>query len=426
MTLRTRRRYLHLAGAGVVAGLVGCTTGGGDSDEPTDRTTTRGTETAHETPEPTDSGNATTGPSGGSSDWPMQGADPARTNARAEARGPASKPSERWRVDLRIEYGGVASPAGPIVVDGSILVGDDDGVRALSPGGHERWSVGIEGTFVDGLVATDGTLYAGEDSASAPVNVYALSPDDGSERWRRTLDAKGRAIVHAAVEDALLVQVDGAGEPTAIQARARADGQLKWTAEFEGQPLPPAVAQGRMYVPELRSNVGKVHALSLGNGETRWTVDLEGWAQVAAGQQSLFLYDYAGALVAVNHADGAEQWRFDFDGEGADLPPIALADDAVYAATADSTYALDVSTGAERWVGNGASNGIAVAGDRLYGVTSQGESPKLFALSADDGSTVWKTTVDAAGNPLAVSGGALYFTTNVDPYYLAAFAATDG
>ena len=108
------------------------------------------------------------------SDWRLPGYDYRLRNYTSAASGPTGEIDEIWRVE------GDASYSPPVLADGDVFVGADDGtVRALDAReGDERWAVSVGETASRPQV---GARYVYVTTAEDTV---ALSPEDGSQEWR--------------------------------------------------------------------------------------------------------------------------------------------------------------------------------------------------------------------------------------------------
>jgi len=257
----------------------------------------------------------------------------------------AESGEERWRL---AGSGHVhASPhllAGQLVDDPAILVGGHDGVvRALGPGGDERWSVDAFGSVR--AMAYDGRgLYVGTGGGE----VYAYFPEEEApprELWRRKVGPQVEGIVPTA--NGVFVSTFG-GPLTNLQDGAHA-GTTRWVAEEAHAGSPP------------------VHAGS-------WVYSA-GWD----------------SLSALRTYDKNLHWRV--GGEFGNVGPVA-AGDTLYVAGEGAIHAFDLDGGlggggftvdAKRWsqpIESGGIQGLAVGAGALF-VACEGQEagdPSLFCL----------------------------------------------
>ena len=175
----------------------------------------------------------------------------------------------------------------------------------------------------------------------------------------------------------------------------------------------PAVIDGVVYAV---SGEGVVHALDLAVGSERWSASLGSRASASPliVDELVIAADEAGTVHALQLADGSATWATNTDGAITGSP--ALTDDRIVAATQEgSVYALDPKTGAVLWqtaVGAPVARSVAVADGTIY----LGLGGELVAVSASDGSVLWRAAVaedGTIGTPTAV-GGRVFAATGLD------------
>lgn len=243
------------------------------------------------------------------------------------------------------------------VQDRLLYFGDDAGiVYAVSTDGRERWRFETDGSIGRSTPAViDGTLYVG----SMDGNLYALDAATGDERWSRTVgDAvfSSPTVVDGTVYVGSISAVDGDGPIT------NPDGDD---------------------IAENRETEGGVHALSVSDGTTEWSVTLDTQVNSSPTVADGTVYGgpRSGPLYAWDAATGDRRWFFPAD--HLQEASAAVADGVVYLST-ERVYAIDGDTGRERWryrPGEGMdtspviADGVVFAGDHagnlyaLYGPT---------------------------------------------------------
>jgi outer membrane protein assembly factor BamB len=278
----------------------------------------------------------------------MPAFDPGRSNYSPDAPGPTTRIAELWRTTAD------AGLSAPVVADGTLFVGGDDGVvRALDARtGDERWRLSV-GTSAGAPWLLDGRLYV-----PTADGIVALDADERTEVWR--IDTPDRADVIVAPSGVYWLS---AGEPPAVVAHGRTDGSERWRAEI-GEPWSPRLLAG------------------------------DGTVFLSSGT-----HDF-------------EFWRFDADSGavtgdeprlGNDFPAEQFYQDGtVYAA--DSFFggvrATAVDGDGDGWVQNDLEPGGRAAGllsggaDQLYYTSNGDDGPGLYALSAADGSVAWTVDVE--------------------------------
>lgn len=266
-------------------------------------------------------------------------------------------------------------------------------------------------------------------TAGAGTSV-GTSPLSGGRRYyngvRRSLTARCGGVAAAACLVASLAGAQPpAAAPSGFELVAGGTLGLRWiTAEGQALSAPPIVDVTTAYVP-LQG--GRVAALDLDSGRTRWSVDAETRWAPAVGDGRVFLalsgglraYDAAdgrllwqrplpataaappywdtgwlvvsldgGALVALRATDGEVLWQTAL-GAVVQTPP-APALDALYLGLADGrVVAVALATGAPQWTRQleGAVTGLRALDDQLV-VGTTGRA--VHSLDLRNGRTRWR------------------------------------
>jgi outer membrane protein assembly factor BamB len=348
----SRRALLATLGAAALAGCLDDT----DADPETDSDTGGSSGTSTRPPTETASDAATsstptgdpTPPARFDSAWPLPPFDPGRSNYSPDAPGPTTRVAELWRTMAG------AGLSAPVIADGTLIVGGDDGVvRALDARtGDERWRLSV------GASAETPWLLAGHLYVPTADGIVALVADERTEAWR--IDTPDRAATLVAPHGVYWL---AEGDPPVVVAHARTDGTERWRAEI-GEPWSPRLLAG------------------------------DGSVFVSSGT-----HDF-------------EFWRFDADsgavtgdepGLGNDFPAEQFYQDGtVYAA--DSFFGrvratvVDASGGGwlQSDVPPGGMNGGGLSGGdgQVYYISNADEGPGVSALSTTDGSIVWTADVE--------------------------------
>ncbi len=269
------------------------------------------------------------------------------------------------------------------------------------------WVASVGGNLHQGSpVVADGTVFVSiaDFGAGSSGGVVALALGTGEERWRAML---GRSVRNSPAVDGgvVVVATDGAG----IVALDAGTGAARWEVDLgEGIDATqsalwaaPTIRDGTVYVGTQR----RMAAIDLQTGELRWSADpcpeciwLGSFAAAAASEE-LVLGTFArtSGLTAWARADGAERWKITSDAVKAMNGAPVIVDDRVLLGNVwGNAVALDLATGAERWVTTLTEGGhdwaYAVAGNpayadgRFFVPTQWGE---LCALDADSGDALW-------------------------------------
>jgi outer membrane protein assembly factor BamB len=203
-----------------------------------------------------------------------------------------------------------------------------------------------------------------------------------------------------------------------------------WT--WHGRALlefPPAVADGRVYVPTFD---GRFYALDARNGKVVWqyTSHRCGWASPAV-TGSLAIQTFIGRdcdsstpgrdgeVIAFDRRSGKIRWRRVIG--PTESSPLA-ANGSVYVGDwSGRVYALSDRTGATRWTFTAAGQikgSVSLAAGQLYLGTYAGH---LYALDARTGRQIWR----ASGQP-SLGGSGSFYSTPAVAYDRVYIGSTDG
>jgi len=288
--------------------------------------------------------------------WPRFGFDDRNTRFAPDTAGPRTG-TIRWQFDT----GSPTSLCSPVVVDGTVYsgsTGDPGDLFALDArDGGLDWRFGGDGYFRATPTVTADTVYAG----TFGKTFYAIDRETGEERW--SVDVGHRFDTASAVVVDGMVIVGTIGE-----------APLALTAENRDQ----------------RFEDGAVVAFDAESGADRWRYDTPGapsgpgktdgedvTGSPAAADGVVYVGTSWGRVVALDSADGTEQWRT-FVGSQArapaerpDLSGPVVANGRVYVAAYEDhrVYALDPVTGSEVWradLGGAVHAAPAVTPDTVY------------------------------------------------------------
>jgi outer membrane protein assembly factor BamB len=329
----------------------------------------------------------------------------------------------------------------PVVVDGGIYLGADNGLHALDAitgrsrwtcpgGGLTRWTPppAVSGdqaylAVAEGLCALDVAtgarrwVFDTESVRSAPVvageSVYVLAGGrsvlvavdarTGAQRWRTPTSA-GRPVV---VGDTIY-----AAGGNRIQARDAATGRRLWTsAGLTAVPERPLVTGGRVYITAPDG----LFALDAATGERCWRLqDTLVRARPAAAGDTVLLASAKG-LQALDAATGSPRWTAPV------LGTPMVSGSAVYLTTDAGLSAVDLATGTPRWVYecSWVHPPPVVCADTVY-LLAGGQ---VHAVDTANGERRWTSSGVYALNPPVVGGGIVYLESG---YSLSALNADTG
>jgi outer membrane protein assembly factor BamB len=403
MRRRTPRRAV-LSSLGALA-LAGCLGDDGDpvsEETPPNHTLPSTTATGTPTPSTAGTDDGPEPPERIDSDWPVPWHDPGHSNYASGAAGPTEPVAELWQLTTE------ASLSRPVVADGTVFVGGDDGVLMALDGrtGESRWTARVGGSvrvpqvtdeYVlvdvgDDAVAVDRETHAerwrlGKPGRAPPLvashGVYAVADGDppgvvayhradGSERWRRAIDRPFGPTMFAS-DDAVFV-------PTGTHERvpwvlAPGDGSFVYdTPTGRGNHFPgeQCVHEGCVFASD--GFYGDLWAFEAGSGyEQRWraTVGETGGDRLTPGHSHVYAHAPGNrTLTAFDRVSGEVAWTAEGIGRLAARPVVGR--DVVLVDTGEAFYCLDPADGTERWrlSSDGIGARFALVDDVVYAVAS--------------------------------------------------------
>ncbi len=337
------------------------------------------------------------------------------------ATGPAEGPAVAWRVE------DAGFPQTPAVVDGRVFAATERRNGAVVVGldagsGEELWTYDAGAPLSLWRPAVeDGVLYFVDTRGTA----HAVTTDEGSEEWRRSLPREQPAAGGPVVTDGAVVF--GLGRLDLFQfgglyALETADGSTRWHRESgDGSshtPAYPAGADGTVYYAAFPAGgrgetegepVAAVTAVSAADGEPEWTAAAEEnavYTGVAATDDRVYAGGPQGSL-ALDRSNQETAWR---SPSGYFFSPPTVADGQVYVGTTGESgsgvRALDRDR-QEQWThtaGRTATPGpVTVADGVVYYGAGDG---RLYALDADGGDRRWRVGEELTGfwTPAVVDG----------------------
>jgi len=223
---------------------------------------------------------------------------------------------ELWRRSVK------DASKGSILVEDRLLVGSSTGTLTAYglADGQPAWTFRADGGFLAPATFGHGSVYQ-----PAHDGLYALSPADGTERFR--VETVGPMVNSVAAAD-LVVGADMLGHVYGIDP---ADGRIVWQVRVDGPVwTAPAVADGRVFVGH---SGGELVALNATDGSTLWrfrTVEVVRASPLVVGPY-VIVGTLAGKLYSLQVADGIMVDRRDLTG-GISISPISDGE-RVYVAT---------------------------------------------------------------------------------------------
>jgi outer membrane protein assembly factor BamB len=288
--------------------------------------------------------------------WPMYGADPARTQSQAA-------------IELRPPFKTI-------------------------------WSRGLGSLIEFPAVVSDGVAYIGNYRGT----IYGLAMRSGKVVWKYDPPGGKMASSPAVVGDRIVVH----GMDGWVRVLDRSNGRLAWS-RWIGSPIEssPVVRGGVDYFGAWD---GRVYALDLRTKRLRWArsfgAKITSSAALAGGR--LYIGDYAGRVMSLSQRTGQVLWSRGVNGRVYGTPAVAAGRVFVPSSTGGSLTAFTTS-GRVLWSrGTGAYvySSPAVSNGRVYVGSYNG---RLYAFAAATGATLWSV---AAGGPISgavtLVGGVAY------------------
>lgn len=296
----------------------------------------------------------------------------------------------RLFVVKRLIYGPMQSPP-----DRHLLLAYD------AHSGERRWQQSIRhgASFKPpGAPAVrDNEVFVGHDRS---LRAYGF--DDGTDRWRRSIDEP----IYAIYPTSTRIYLRGHRSVRAISA----GGTDPWTATFDHFPGALAVGTRNLYVAVSR----RLQALDPESGTTRWNRTLPatsgyGIDDLVTVEGGVFVRQNSGDLYAFDKA-GRPIWHLDG-------PYTSISTDGgrLYAGAEGTLSAVDVGTGKRLWELSCSSlNGCnstrtfgapVVTDEAVYAPIDSGH---LVAVYPDDGSVQWSTKLTQRVESITLDEEALY------------------
>jgi outer membrane protein assembly factor BamB len=211
---------------------------------------------------------------------------------------------------------GVPLSGGTAASERLVLVGSSDGrLLAFSPAkGDNLWTVRLNGEVLAAPAISERLIAV----RTGDGKLHALSPDDGHELWSQQqpvprLSLRGTARPQI-VGDVVLCGFDN-GKVIAVNS---SDGTVQW----ETQVTPPHGRTELERVIDIDSQVdvsghdvyavgfqGRVAMLALDTGQIWWSHEASSYRGLVFDDDTLYLSDANGEVVALKARTGAEIWR---------------------------------------------------------------------------------------------------------------------
>ena len=375
-----------------------------------------------------------------SDDWPTFNHDSAHT-------GYSSSEAPLTNQTLWNFTTGGAVESSPVVANGIVYVGSDDGyIYALDAStGTKVWSYNTYGPVQSAATVLNGVVYVGGFHSHA---VFALNASSGALIWNSpTISVYPNEISSTSVENGLVyVCVRNGGYGGGLRVLNATTGDLVWTYAPKALVYSsPAVYDGIVY---FGSDSGYMFALDAVSGNLIWSCGIlqNGTSSnsasqpidcsVSVGDGLVYLGTAAQTVLALNASTGAFVWSSKVKGYIA-FTTVVDANGTVYVSSTiggtqnELNYggisALNAKSGKLLWtdtLGSVEHSSPAVANGVIFvgsdNATASGPNFMLntiggifYALNATTGATIWKYTT---GGPVfsspAIANGVVFVGSN--------------
>lgn len=281
---------------------------------------------------------------------------------------PTAQVDKVWSEGVGAGAGASGARLAPVVADGRLYAAAVDGtVEALDAAtGRTIWQKRVGERHGMLWSRTDNSIrWAGGPAVDGDLLVvggldgqlYALSTQDGSERWTAQLSSE--VIAAPAIANGTVVVRTNDGRLVGLSA---ADGNRKWIFE---QPVPPLSLRGNS-APLIVNGVaydgydnGRVVAVRADDGNELWLQTLSGGegrseverladvdGNIASDGQAIYAAGYRGQFMALAPDSGRPLWQRDLSGYAG----AAVSGNKVVVADAEgNVWAFDRETGVNLW-----------------------------------------------------------------------------
>ncbi len=236
----------------------------------------------------------------------------------------------------------VDSPNGQAVIDGTLVVAGDAGVRGFDPeSGDERWTADVDDRYYQFPSGSDGTAYVADGTS-----VYAIDVETGDRAWRSP-EFEERVWGLAVRNGTLCLTQSSNQNPGQVVGLDAADGTELWRSgdiTDGGTSSAPSMADGRVYA----GDVGQmVHAFGVDDGSRAWAAQTSGSTHItpAVGDSTVYAMGAGSTVYAFGAEYGTLEWQVDTGTDEYGSP--AVTRDTVYVGTDAGVHGFDRESGDE-------------------------------------------------------------------------------
>jgi outer membrane protein assembly factor BamB len=311
---------------------------------------------------------------------------------------------ELWSRDIGVGYDKQSVNLVPTVTGSYVLAADRDGrvVELSAKTGKELWETRTKAPVSAGPGAGEGLVLVGASDAE----VIALNIEDGSIVWRTRVSSEVLSVPRIDLGVVVIQSADGA-----ITGLSASDGHQLWVSDHSVPVLTlrgtssPAVERGAI-VAGFGS--GKVIAMTTANGYQVWETsiaipkgrtEIDRLVDVDANPiivgDTVYVVSFQGKLAIIDLRSGNLGWSRDmssYAGLGVDFSQVYVTDQD------SKVWALSRDNGASVWKQEKLHNRALTAPTPFGNYVAVGDfEGYLHLLSSYDGSIVGRVRVDSKG-----------------------------
>jgi outer membrane protein assembly factor BamB len=291
--------------------------------------------------------------------------------------------------------------------------------------GAEAWTNELGGASVgsvSGVAVADGCVYLG----GTDGRLYCIDEETGETLWvSDRIDTTG----YFGLSSSPLVyegKIYALSASDGVLHAFNAGGTEAWRFETGNGVMyftSPAGYDGKIYCAGNRS---QIFCIDPAAQTAIWTFNQGGSVKSSPviGADGTVYFTTSSRCYALDGSTGKERWNSSVTGT---MSTPVIADGYIYAGAYDGLHCLDASTGEEEWHFQAKEVNVApvVAGNLVYAATNE-ETGTLYAVDAETGEPVWSYSLEAPGDGTfsafytsspAVSGGVLYIGAENNRFY---------
>jgi outer membrane protein assembly factor BamB len=238
--------------------------------------------------------------------------------------------SLQWRITVG------KNPTAPIAQNGSVFVGDEDGIAKYSDRGTQQWKIPTDGKIISHpIIIEDNILYADSNG-----NVYSLAMSTGQEQWR--LKFSNESFLSPQYDE--YIYLTSGNNCYAVK---RTTHSIVWTFASTGRiTSAPVVSNKTVYVTSWDTYF---YALDAETGDVKWKYQT-GWGFDSSPSVSngiIFVGAMDNNLYAFEE-DGTLKWMFTCQAS-IHSTPVSYGDLVFFGCDDGNVYAVNQSDGTGVW-----------------------------------------------------------------------------